>query len=50
MLVTAPGVDKKGNWHIINHAYDVKDQTHCGNSTLSAHVFSGNLHLILTQS
>ena len=26
--------------HIINHAYDTHDLAHCGNSTLSAHVFS----------
>ena len=29
-----------GNWHIINHAYDVTQALDCGNSTLSAHVFS----------
>jgi hypothetical protein len=33
-------IDKKGNWHIINHAYDTSEWKNCGNSTLSAHVFS----------
>lgn len=33
-------VDTRGNWHIINHAYDVRDWQQCGQSTLSAHVFS----------
>merc|ERR1712194_338961 len=33
-------VDRRGNWHIINHAYDESQASHCGNSTLSAHVFS----------
>jgi hypothetical protein len=35
-------VDKKGNWHVINHAYDTNQFTHCGNSTLSAHSFSND--------
>lgn len=33
-------IDSRGNWHIINHAYDTSEWQHCGNSTLSAHVFS----------
>ena len=35
-------VDARGNWHVINHAYDTSDYQHCGNSTLSAHVFSAD--------
>ena len=33
-------IDAKGNWHVINHAYATDEWQHCGNSTLSAHVFS----------
>jgi hypothetical protein len=33
-------VDKRGHWHIINHAFDVRQHDRCGNSTLSAHRFS----------
>ena len=33
-------IDRNGNWHIINHAYSTDEWQHCGNSTLSAHVFS----------
>eukprot|EP00928_Gymnodinium_smaydae_P079749 TRINITY_DN63602_c0_g1_i1.p1 TRINITY_DN63602_c0_g1~~TRINITY_DN63602_c0_g1_i1.p1 ORF type:complete len:399 (-),score=39.33 TRINITY_DN63602_c0_g1_i1:170-1324(-) len=33
-------IDGRGNWHIINHAYDVNDVSDCGKSTLSAHAFS----------
>ena len=33
-------IDARGNWHIINHAYDTSEYEQCGNSTLSAHVFS----------
>jgi hypothetical protein len=33
-------IDGNGNWHIINHAYATDEWEHCGNSTLSAHVFS----------
>jgi hypothetical protein len=33
-------VDARGNWHIINHAYDTSEYEQCGNSTLSAHIFS----------
>eukprot|EP00038_Savillea_parva_P004727 m.141424 g.141424 ORF g.141424 m.141424 type:complete len:272 (-) comp11559_c0_seq5:35-850(-) len=33
-------IDVRGNWHIINHAYDLSEYHDCGRSTLSAHVFS----------
>lgn len=33
-------IDRRGNWHIVNHAYDTSQLDHCGNSTLSAHQFS----------
>jgi hypothetical protein len=33
-------VDAKGNWHIINHAYDTSQLDHCASSTLSTHFFS----------
>lgn len=33
-------VDKRGNWHIINHAYDTHQWKDCGSSILSAHTFS----------
>jgi hypothetical protein len=33
-------IDKRGAWHIINHAYDTSQHDHCGSSTLSAHQFS----------
>ena len=33
-------IDAKGHWHIINHVYDVGEYEHCGNSTVSAHLFS----------
>lgn len=35
-------IDTRGNWHIINHAYDTSQWQHCGESTLSAHLFSGD--------
>lgn len=35
-------IDKRGNWHIINHAYNNYEYTDCGNSTLSAHFFSSD--------
>jgi hypothetical protein len=35
-------IDARGNWHIINHAYDVHEWQNCGNSTLSAHSYSTN--------
>ena len=35
-------VDKRGNWHIINHAYNTSQIDHCGESTLSAHLFSSD--------
>jgi hypothetical protein len=33
-------VDKRGNWHIINHAYSNMQFTSCGASYVSAHWFS----------
>lgn len=33
-------VDKRGSWHIVNHAYDVLQKESCGSSTVSAHIFS----------
>jgi hypothetical protein len=33
-------IDHRGNWHIINHAYATDEFQNCGNSTLSAHIFS----------
>lgn len=33
-------IDKRGNWHIINHAYDTTQTEHCASSTLSSHLFS----------
>jgi hypothetical protein len=33
-------IDSKGNWHIINHAFDTRQYKNCSNSTLSAHIFS----------
>ena len=33
-------VDKRGNFHIINHAYDVNQTTECAASALSTHFFS----------
>lgn len=35
-------VDGRGNWHVINHAYSTREVSECGNSTLSAHIFSGD--------
>ena len=35
-------VDARGNWHIINHAYDVNQTTNCGASALSLHFFSSD--------
>ena len=32
-------IDKRGNWHIINHRF-WNETTHCYSSTLSAHTFS----------
>jgi hypothetical protein len=33
-------VDKRDRWHIINHAYNVNETTHCAASALSTHFFS----------
>lgn len=33
-------IDARGNWHVINHVYDVVTQTSCGSSPLSDHLFS----------
>jgi hypothetical protein len=33
-------VDKRQNWHIINHAYDNLEYEKCGSSAVSAHFFS----------
>ena len=33
-------VDKRGRWHIINHAYSLAQNSSCGRSTVSAHWFS----------
>ena len=35
-------IDKRGNWHIVNHAYDSSQKMQCGNSTLSTHFFSSD--------
>ena len=35
-------IDKRNNWHIINHAYDTTQTDHCENSILSAHMYSTN--------
>jgi hypothetical protein len=33
-------IDKRGRWHIINHAYNTTQNSNCGNSYVSAHWFS----------
>lgn len=33
-------VDKRGNWHIVNHCYDNHEYKDCGTSVLSSHFFS----------
>jgi hypothetical protein len=33
-------IDKRKNWHIVNHAYNVSEVTQCGSSAISAHWFS----------
>ena len=35
-------VDKRGNWHIINHAYANLEYRNCGTSVVSAHFFSAD--------
>jgi hypothetical protein len=33
-------IDKRNNWHIINHAYDLTQSEQCGSSVVSDHFFS----------
>ena len=33
-------VDARGNWHLLQHAFNVNQTTHCGSSMVSAHAFS----------
>ena len=33
-------IDKRGRWHIINHAYNLTQNSTCGSSDVSAHWFS----------
>ena len=33
-------IDKRDNWHVINHAYDTKQLDNCAHSILSTHFFS----------
>jgi len=33
-------IDRRGNWHIIGHAYNTAEVTHCARSALSTHFFS----------
>jgi hypothetical protein len=35
-------IDKRNNWHIINHAYNKTQNSDCGSSFVSAHWFSGD--------
>lgn len=35
-------VDKRGRWHIINHAYSLAQNSSCGSSHVSAHWFSSD--------
>jgi hypothetical protein len=35
-------VDKRGNWHIINHAYSNVQYENCSDSDVSAHFFSAD--------
>ena len=35
-------VDRRGNWHIINHAYNNHEWEHCSTSVLSSHFFSAD--------
>jgi hypothetical protein len=32
--------DEQGNWHLLSHAYNLKDTISCARSTVSAHAFS----------
>lgn len=36
-------VDKRGNWHIINHCFDLTQFDNCGSSSVSDHLFSPDL-------
>jgi hypothetical protein len=38
--------DKRGNFHIINHAYDNHQWENCGTSVASAHFFSANVRTV----
>lgn len=33
-------IDARGNWHIINHAYNTSQYEQCSESTVSAHLYS----------
>ena len=33
-------IDKRDNWHVINHAYDTRQLDNCAHSILSTHFFS----------
>ena len=33
-------IDRRGNWHIVNHAYDLYVYSNCSTSPLSTHFFS----------
>lgn len=35
-------VDRRNNWHIINHAYNTYEWRSCGTSLLSSHFFSSD--------
>ena len=35
-------VDSRGNWHILNHAYDTSQRYNCSKSVVSSHLFSAN--------
>jgi hypothetical protein len=35
-------VDKRNNWHIVNHAYNPHEWQHCSTSLLSTHFFSAD--------
>ena len=35
-------VDKRGNWHIVNHAFNSHEWQNCATSLLSTHFFSSD--------
>lgn len=35
-------IDKRGNWHILNHAYNTSEDANCGESHVSTHFFSAD--------